>query len=102
MCVYVWRVEGFSLSRSLSSSRSNFPFLLIVHQSWHLLNETIDELLLVNPNCIVISSMERRNADGIDDFLEEMRCMANVGTVTKVWSEEGKTRIEIYQTRGKE
>ncbi len=85
-------------------SKSNFLFLFHhnVHQSWHLLNETIDELLQVNPNCIVISSMERRNADGIDDFLEEMRSMANVGEITKVWSEEGRTKIEIYQTRGKE
>lgn len=55
----------------------------------------------MNPKCIVISSMERRNADGIDDFLEEMRGMANVGEVSKVWSEEGRTRIEIYQTTGR-
>lgn len=68
--------------------------------SWHLLNETIDELLKVNPKCIVISSMERRNGDGIDKFLEEMRNMANVCEVTKVWSEEER-KIEIYQTRGR-
>jgi hypothetical protein len=72
-----------------------------MYTSWHLLNETIDELLKVNPKCIVISSMERRNGDGIDDFLEEMRSMAHVGEVTKVWSEEGRTKIEIYETRGR-
>eukprot|EP00571_Detonula_confervacea_P011882 CAMPEP_0172302460 /NCGR_PEP_ID=MMETSP1058-20130122/4158_1 /TAXON_ID=83371 /ORGANISM="Detonula confervacea, Strain CCMP 353" /LENGTH=273 /DNA_ID=CAMNT_0013012943 /DNA_START=54 /DNA_END=872 /DNA_ORIENTATION=+ len=51
--------------------------------SWHLLNETIDELLKVNPKCVVISSMERRAADGIDNFLEEMRNMEHVGSVEK-------------------
>ena len=44
--------------------------------------------------------MERRNGDGIDKFLEEMRSMANVGEVTKVWSEEER-KIEIYQTIGR-
>ena len=65
--------------------------------SWHLLNETIDELLKVNPKCVVISSMERRTADGIDLFLEEMRNMEHVGDVEKVWYEEGR-KIEIYVT----
>ena len=64
-----------------------------------MLNETIDELLKVNPNCIILSSMERRTADGIDGFLDEMRNMAHVGAVEKVWSEEGR-KIEIYQTTG--
>ena len=44
--------------------------------------------------------MERRQADGIDLFLEEMRNMDHVGTVEKVWVEEGR-KIEIYVTRGK-
>lgn len=68
-------------------------------KSWHLLNETIDELLKVNPQCVVISSMERRQADGIDLFLEEMKNMDYVGSVVKVWHEEGR-EIEIYITRG--
>ena len=67
--------------------------------SWHLLNETIDELLKVNPETLIISSMERRQADGIDLFLEEMSSMQHVGSVEKVWSEEGR-KIEIYITRG--
>ncbi len=68
--------------------------------SWHLLNETIDELLRVNPRCLVVSSMERRASDGIEKFLDEMRNMENVGGVEKVWSEEGR-QIEIYVTRGR-
>ena len=68
--------------------------------SWHLLNDTIDELLRINPRCIVVSSVERRAADGIDEFLREMRDMENVGGVEKVWSEEGR-QIEIYVTSGR-
>lgn len=64
------------------------------------MNDTIDELLRVNPRCMVISSMERRAADGIDGFLDEMRKMDHVGGVEKVWSEEGR-QIEIYITRGR-
>ena len=63
------------------------------------MNETIDELLKVNPKCVVLSSMERRAADGIDLFLEEMRNMEHVGSVERVWFEEGKP-IEIYISRG--
>jgi hypothetical protein len=43
--------------------------------------------------------MERRAADGIDLFIEEMKNMEHVGSVEKVWSDEQK-RIEIYITRG--
>lgn len=70
-------------------------------QSWHLLNETIDELLRVNPSCLVLSSMERRGvADGIDKFLDEMQTLSHVGSVEKVWAEEERN-IEIYVTRGR-
>ena len=70
-------------------------------QSWHLLNETIDELLRVNPSCLVLSSMERRGAaDGIDKFLDEMQTLNHVGSVEKVWAEEARN-IEIYVTRGR-
>ena len=43
--------------------------------------------------------MERRVADGIDRFLDEMKKMDHVGGVEKVWSEE-RRQIEIYITRG--
>ena len=54
---------------------------------------------MVNPETLIISSMERRQADGIDFFLEEMSSMHYVGSVEKVWAEEGR-KIEIYITRG--
>ena len=43
--------------------------------------------------------MERRTADGIDLFLDEMKNMDHVRSVEKVWSED-KRKIEIYITRG--
>jgi hypothetical protein len=49
--------------------------------SWHLLNKTINELLRVNPRCLMVSSMERRVANGIDRFLDKMRKMDHVGGV---------------------
>ena len=45
------------------------------------MNETINELLRVNPRCLVVSSIERRLADGIDGFLDEMRKIDHVGGV---------------------
>ena len=101
------RSDANSLLEKLGRSDTGFDIVLncdcvyepLYGDSWHLLNETIDELLKVNPKCLVVSSMERRQADGIDQFLEEMRSMGNVGSVEKVWSEE-KRKIEIYITRG--
>ena len=58
-----------------------FIYFFSLRGSWHLLNKMIDELLRVNPRCLVVSSMERRVADGIDGFLDEMRKMDHVGGV---------------------
>ena len=69
-------------------------------KSWVLLNDVIDELLRVNPRTVVVSSMERRTADGIDDFLAQMRGMEHVADVKMAWRDE-KRRIEIYVTTGK-
>lgn len=68
-------------------------------KSWQLLNETINTLLKVNPKSVVVTSVERRQDDGIDDFLEEMRGLENVGSVKQVWKEEQRN-IEIYVSRG--
>ncbi|KAL7534643.1 hypothetical protein ACHAXR_006009 [Thalassiosira sp. AJA248-18] len=101
------RTDINSLLQQMHCSSTGFDIVIncdcvyepLYGKSWHLLNETIDELLKVNPQCVVISSMERRQADGIDNFLEEMRKMDHVGSVEKVWLEEGR-KIEIYVTRG--
>lgn len=106
-----WSREGVhSLLEQIQLSTAGFDIVLncdcvfepLYGKSWHLLNETIDELLRVNPKCVVVSSMERRGpADGIDLFIEEMKNMKNVGNVEKVYYDE-KRKIEIYVTRGLE
>jgi len=101
------RTDVNSLLNNLGKSDTGFDIVVncdcvyepLYGKSWHLLNETIDELLKVNPQTLVVSSMERRAADGIDLFIEEMKNMEHVGSVEKVWSDEQK-RIEIYITRG--
>ena len=101
------RTDVNSLLDDLGKSDSGFDIVVncdcvyepLYGKSWHLLNETIDELLKVNPQTLVVSSMERRAADGIDLFIEEMKNMEHVRSVEKVWSDEQK-RIEIYITRG--
>jgi len=101
------RTDVNSLLNDLGQSNSGFDIVVncdcvyepLYGKSWHLLNETIDELLKVNPQTLVVSSMERRAADGIDLFIEEMKNMEHVGSVEKVWSDDER-RIEIYITRG--
>lgn len=104
-----WSREGVhSLLEQLHLSTDGFDIVLncdcvfepLYGKSWHLLNETIDELLKVNPKCVVVSSMERRGqADGIDLFIDEMKEMEFVGSVEKVYFDE-KRKVEIYVTRG--
>ncbi|KAL7493640.1 hypothetical protein ACHAWT_004648 [Skeletonema menzelii] len=104
-----WSRKGVnSLLKQLQLSKEGFDIVLncdcvfepLYGESWHLLNETIDELLKVNPKCVVVSSMERRGpADGIDLFIDEMKEMEYVKSVEKVYYEE-RRNIEIYVTRG--
>ena len=68
-------------------------------ESWKLLVEVIDELLLVNKDCLILSSVERRNGDGIEKFLEGMKSSCNVNDVNLVYRDE-KNNIEIYLTVG--
>ncbi|KAK1746811.1 lysine methyltransferase [Skeletonema marinoi] len=83
----------------LSWSRAGVHSLL---ENFSCQRQSIDELLRINPKCVVVSSMERRGpADGIDLFIEEMKGMEYVGSVEKVYYEE-KRKIEIYVTRGLE
>lgn len=65
--------------------------------SWKLLVNVIDEILNLNPCCVVISSCERRKADGVDDFLATLRASIHVSDVKLVREYD---RIQIYSTRG--
>jgi len=68
-------------------------------RSWEALVEVIDECLKVNPRCLVITSVERRDGDGIDEFVERMEEGESVGCVEKVKAHDGKS-LELYVTRG--
>lgn len=69
-------------------------------KSWELLVEVIDECLKVNPKCIVITSVERRRADGIDLFVQRMKESEHVGSVEKIMEDTDKD-LELYVTKGK-
>ena len=62
-----------------------------------LLADVIDECLKINPKCIIVTSVERRTADGIDDFVEKMRKSDHVGKVEKILQDEGRD-LELYIT----
>ena len=104
-----WSKEGISdLLNRLHLSEIGFDIVLncdcvfepLYGKSWMPLNETINELLRVNPLCVVITSVERRRGDNIDSFLEMMRGMEFVGNVEQVWKDDERKPVEIYVTRG--
>ena len=68
-------------------------------ESWKRLVEVIDESLRVNPQCTVITSVERRTADGIDSFIEEMKKSKFVGSVALA-SFDKKANLELYVAKG--
>ena len=90
-------------------SKTGFDFVLncdcvyepLYGKSWELLVEVIDELLKINPKCVVVSSVERRRADGIDSFVERMKSCEHVGNVEQVLRDD-KLQLEIYVTTGKQ
>jgi len=66
---------------------------------WKLLVVCIDELLQNNPKALVVTSIEQRTADGIDQFLAALQELPHVLTVTKA-CEDVDCNIEIYVARG--
>ena len=67
--------------------------------SWKLLADVQDELLQMNPLALVLTSVERRNADAIDDYLERLESLPHVSKVEQVWRDDG-FRIQIYRAYG--
>ena len=68
-------------------------------ESWMLLAEVLETVLKRNPGALVLTSVERRNTDGVDKFLQCMKASPFVSDVTKVWCDTN-FKIEIYQTHG--
>lgn len=107
-----WSREGFHdlLTHTGYNNNDNPGFDIVLNcdcvyeplygKSWNLLVEVIDECLKVNPNCIVLTSVERRYADGIEHFISKMEQSPNVQCVELV-REKDPRNIEIYLTKGK-
>ena len=104
-----WSIDGITdLLDKLNLSNIGFDVVLncdcvfepLYGKSWIPLNESINELLRVNCQCVVVTSVERRRGDNIDSFMEMMRGMEFVGSVDKVWEDDKGKPIEIYVTCG--
>ena len=104
-----WSRDGVHRLLEDSGYSTGFDYVLncdcvyepLYGKSWELLVEVIDELLKINPKCFVISSVERRRADGIDSFVERMKSCEHVGNVEQVLRDD-KLQLEIYVTTGKQ
>ena len=104
-----WSRDGVHRLLEDSGYSTGFDYVLncdcvyepLYGKSWELLVEVIDELLKINPKCVVISSVERRRADGIDSFVERMKSCEHVGNVEQVLRDD-KLQLEIYVTTGKQ
>lgn len=102
-----WSRKGFHTLLDSTGFYDGFDIVLncdcvyepLYGKSWELLVEVIDECLRVNPKCIVVTSAERRNADGIELFVQRMRESAYVGSVEKVMTDSSRN-LELYVTRG--
>lgn len=69
--------------------------------SWKLLVETMDELLRINPNTIMITCLERRKADGVDNFLEALHQSTHVSRVERVTSFESDfPEVQLFRAYG--
>uniref|UniRef100_A0A7S0AG38 Calmodulin-lysine N-methyltransferase n=1 Tax=Minutocellus polymorphus TaxID=265543 RepID=A0A7S0AG38_9STRA len=104
-----WSRDGVHKLSNDSGYTNGFDYVLncdcvyepLYGKSWELLVEVIDELLKINPKCVVVSSVERRRADGIDGFVQRMKSCEHVGSVVQVLRDD-KLQLEIYVTTGKQ
>jgi hypothetical protein len=67
--------------------------------SYTALAHVLSWALQQNPQALVLTSVERRNQDGVDTFLELLRQSPHVSAVDRVWHDE-EYHIEIYQAMG--
>lgn len=102
-----WSREGLHVLFQETGFQNGFDLVLncdcvyepLYGKSWELLAEVIDECLHVNPKCIIYTSVERRRADGIQDFVNRVEKLPHVGKMDKVLEDE-KRKLELYVTTG--
>jgi Lysine methyltransferase len=107
-CELDWSRQGVSRLMADSPSTNFFDVVLncdcvyepLYGQSWKLLVEAMDELLRINPATIMITSLERRKADGVDKFLEALKQSDHVSKVDRLDFESGYPEVQIYRIHG--
>ena len=69
--------------------------------SWKLLVETMDELLRINPKTVVLTCLERRKADGVDQFLKALETSHHVSQVERIrYDSEFGEEVQLYRIHG--
>lgn len=70
--------------------------------SWEALADLLDALAERSPKTLLVTSVERRNGDGLESFFERLLAKGNVAPIKKVLrNDEDKHHIiEIYITHG--
>lgn len=71
--------------------------------SWEALADILGVMAKKSPNTLLVTSVERRTADGLEDFIHRLEATGNVEPMRQVLrnSDDKHHIIEIYITRGK-
>lgn len=71
-------------------------------ESWKALADTLSELAKQNPSILLVTSVERRNADAVEKFVERLGQSPYVSEVTRVLRDDKDPHhpIEIYVATG--
>lgn len=110
-CELDWSRQGVNMLMAQSpSADSHTEFDVVLNcdcvyeplygLSWKLLVEAMDELLRINPATIMITSLERRKADGVDKFLEALSQSDHVSKVHRLEFNSGCPEVQMYRIHG--
>ena len=105
-----WSAEGVrGLVASMGLSKRGFDVALncdcvyepLYGESWKLLVDCQEELLRLNPNAYVLTSVERRRADGVERYLDRLKRSNLVDSVEQVKVPfDYPKEVELYRIRG--
>jgi len=72
--------------------------------SWEALADILGSIAKKSPSTLLVTSVERRNADGLENFIQRLEATGHVEPMKQVFrnAEDKHHIIEIYITRGKE
>jgi hypothetical protein len=71
--------------------------------SWEALADILQTMAEVSPSTLLVTAVERRNADGLEDFLNRLQSSPHVQPIELVSRNDDDKHhvIEIYVTQGK-